>query len=49
MDMHKDENDDLKTTDEARLRPARRPVSAATLGAFGAGAVLVAILLYLAY
>ena len=49
MTMNEHENDDFTASDDARRRPARRPMSAATLGAFGAGAMLVVILLYLAY
>ena len=47
--MNEHENDDFTASDDARPRRARQSMSAATLGAFSAGAMLVVILLYLAY
>lgn len=43
------DTDDIEAPVSAEPRRARRPVSAAALGAFSAGVMLVVILLYLAY
>jgi len=50
--MSEPDSDDLADLDSAEpltAPDARRPLSAALLGAFGAGVVLIVVLLYLAY